>query len=82
MKSLNELRDEMAYEFDGTSWYGRPGMDYFKAGFDAGIKAEQERSQVLVEALKFACGNRCAMGINPCFAREALDEYNKQGEMK
>jgi len=27
-------RDAAAYEFDGASWYGRPGMDYFKKGAD------------------------------------------------
>ena len=27
---------------------------------------------VAVEALEFECGNRCAIGLNPCNARETL----------
>lgn len=36
----------------------------------------------LAEALKFECSNKCAIGLNPCKAREALSEWEKCNEPK
>ncbi len=33
--------------------------------------------RVLEESLKFVCGDRCAKGLNPCVALDALDEVEK-----
>jgi len=31
----------------------------------------------LLMALEFECGNKCAIGLNPCNAREAIDKALK-----
>jgi hypothetical protein len=36
-----------------------------------------EQCEKLLEALHDICGNRCAIGINPCAARDAIEEFNK-----
>lgn len=75
MKTLDEVRSTLV---------GPNQTDYkigVEVGWDSAIAEMKKRNQVLVDALQFACGNRCAQGINPCNAREALDQYNK-GEMK
>ena len=54
------------------------------------VRYWQNRAEDLSESLKFAaealefeCGNRCAIGINPCNAREELDQiYAKHPELK
>lgn len=43
----------------------------------AELKAQLE---IAKKALKFECGNRCAIGLNPCNARQALDELETTGE--
>lgn len=43
--------------------------------YRAAIKAlEQERDEFKA-VLESICGNRCARGLNPCEAREALDKH-------
>lgn len=57
--------------------------DYEK-GFDASTAYHQDelvkrdkQLEVAKKALEFECGNRCAIGINLCNAREALEEMEK-----
>ncbi len=40
----------------------------------------EARHKKLLEALEFECGNRCAIGINPCNAREAIEADRKAGQ--
>ena len=81
MKSLNEIRDEQydlaslaISEITENCW----SVDYdtFCLGFNAGAKAERERSQILVEAIEEH--PECAYKYR---LEESLDQYNK-GEMK
>lgn len=37
----------------------------------------KENLKIAIEALEFECGNRCAIGINPCNAREALEKIKE-----
>ena len=66
MKSLNEIRDELASRYDWVE-YNR-----FTDGFDAGVKAERERSQILVEAI-----SKYTEYSYSAILDEALDQYNK-----
>jgi hypothetical protein len=81
MKSLNKIRDELInkhYKESGwtpTEW----AVMNFNAGFNAGAKAERERSQILVEALRFY-SDKCAMDDffrDDCgnISRQALEKY-------
>jgi hypothetical protein len=83
MKSAKQTRDELAEQYDQMDYSSCSDSGViigFNKGFDAGREYELERAKVLVEALKFECGNRCAIGINPCNAREALEKYESEGE--
>jgi hypothetical protein len=51
MKTWKERRDDAAYEFDGASWYGRPGIDYFKTGADFGYEEALKDMGPAIEAL-------------------------------
>lgn len=48
-------RDELAYAFDGASWYGRPGIDYFKTGFNSGYQLAQAEIEGIREQLLAQC---------------------------
>lgn len=57
MSEQENLRDKIAKEFDQASWYGRPPIDYFNAGWDERDKLKKssvplEVVESLVEALK------------------------------
>jgi len=41
---------------------------------DREIELREENAR-LRETLESICGNRCARGLNPCEAREALDKH-------
>ena len=41
------------------------------------IKKLKEENRILREGLEFECGKRCAIGINPCNARQTLEEADK-----
>jgi hypothetical protein len=81
MKSLNEIRDELAYDAShfcickGIVCHGcETGIiKTFKVGFDYGAKAERERSQVLVDAISEHYECACIYRLD-----EALEQYNKE----
>jgi hypothetical protein len=63
----DELSDKLENDFKAMS-----------AAFEA-LSLDRDQlyaaAEKLAEALEFECGNRCAEGLNPCNAREALAEY-------
>jgi hypothetical protein len=75
---LDKTSDEIDLERAASEYKDRVGTNYsgeyiikdFKAGWDA-RDGEVARLRAALESI---CGNRCAQGINPCEAREALDE--------
>lgn len=48
--------------------------EMFNVGYKFAKTEEAEKLKVALEALEFECGNRCAQGLNPCNAREAIDK--------
>lgn len=52
-------------------------LEIYRKGYKAGRSEAIEAAKILVEALEFECGDRCAIGINDCSAREALNAYRK-----
>lgn len=87
-KKLREI-----IEYDENHMYStaskRYGAGPLNRAFKAGVEYRNERlSPILaalegcVEALESICGNRCAIGLNPCEARDALETLRKILEEK
>jgi hypothetical protein len=79
---MTTKRDELAHKYCDHD-INRDKAS-FRLGWDACEQHMRENPSeeflALFEALEFECGNRCAVGINPCNAREALEAWRKRGE--
>lgn len=85
-KTLEEIKydsaDRYALQFKqcGATDVGRRSRS-FCYGFDAGVKAMQERAQVLVDAMEILIKNVPVTYRDPK-AKEALENYKKSMELK
>ena len=52
--------------------------DHAIEDYQAGVNEMKELLLIAVKALEFECGNRCAIGINPCNARQTLAEIQEK----
>lgn len=84
MSKLEKMRDELAKKHSDEYcrvWQGFEKQAFdsgFAIGFDAADAHYRPIVENLIKALEFECGNRCAVGINPCNARETLESVRSK----
>jgi len=58
----------------------RDKFDISRISFKQGAALPSELLLLALEALAFECGNRCAIGLNPCNARDTIEQIRTRLE--